>query len=125
MNASITGLDGVSGVMVAVCSFNTIHRISVHAVPVKNVRKATHPPDSEPVPSQVPQVTEPYIFIEIYLQILSLRAVILFLVEWDLDSGSAADVVGITKRARPYPTEPSEMPRPCCSCFAIFTKWII
>ena len=38
---------------------------------------------------------------------------ILFLVERDLDSGSAAHVVGIAKRARPHPTEPNEMPRAC------------
>jgi len=85
-------------------AFYLCPHISVHTVPVKNIRKATHLPDSEPVPSQVPQVTELYIFIEIYLQILSLRTGILFLVEWDLDSGSAADVVGIAKRVRPYPT---------------------
>ena len=83
---------------VAVWIFNAIHCISV---PVKNI---THLPDSEPVPSQVPQVTALSIFTESYLQILilSLGTVVLFLVEWDLDSGSAGDVVGITKHARTY-----------------------
>jgi len=40
------------------------------------------------------------IFIESYVQMSLLRPVILFLVEWDLDSGSAAYVVGIAKHAK-------------------------
>jgi len=69
--------------------------------PITNVRRISHLLDLEPVPSQVPQVTAPYTYI-FYPQISPLRTAILFLVEWDLDSGSAGDVMGIAKRARTY-----------------------
>jgi len=81
---------------------------------IKNVRRSPISliRGSGPVPCQVPQMTAPYFF-ESYLQMSSLRRATPFLVEWDLDSGSAARVVGIAKRVRTYPTESSEMPRPC------------
>jgi len=80
--------------------FDVIHRILIHAVPIKNDRWITHLLDLETCALTGSPGDSP-------VHLYSMKAIVaennlLFLVERDLDSGSAGYVVGITKPARTY-----------------------